>query len=43
MQKKDFKTVKPERSFFSDFIIELHLNFFQNSDIQGTHICHIPV
>ena len=28
-QKKDFKTAKPERSFFfSNFIIQLHLNCF---------------
>ena len=42
-QKKDFKTVKPERSFFSNFIIQLHLNFFKNSDTKGTCICHIHV
>ena len=24
-QKKDFKTAKPEKSFFSNFIIQLHL------------------
>ena len=42
-QKKDFKTAKPERFFFSNFIIQLHLNFFQNSDTQETCIRHICV
>ena len=40
-QKKDSKTAKPERSFFSNFIIQLHLKFFQNSDTQGKCIRHI--
>ena len=42
-QKKDFKTAKPERSVFSNFIIQFHLNFFQNSNKQGMFICHIRV
>ena len=42
-KKKILKLSNLKDLFFSNFIIQLHLNFFQNSDTQGMCIHHIRV
>ena len=42
-KKRILKLPSLKDLFFSNFTIQLHLNFFQNSDTQGTCIGHIRV
>ena len=42
-KKRILKLPNLKDLFFSNFIIQFHLNFFQNSDIEGTCIRHIRV
>ena len=42
-KKRILKLLNLKDLFFSNFVIQLYLNFFQNSDNQGTCIRHIRV